>query len=338
MNLQELGWGYFFEQQIEDSESGLLPARVCREDINQYHLLAENRNLIGTLPGKLRHSAHSRASLPAVGDWVLTSSIEGGELDYVQIERMLERKSKISRREAGDTVSEQVIAANIDTVFIVCGLDDDFNIARIERYMLLCEESNSEPVILLNKADIKDDHTDKIKQLSTIAVGVAWHLISAKENTGLEAVRQYIGPGTTSALLGSSGAGKSTIINVLLGYKHFDTQSVRPSDSRGRHTTTFREMVALPNKGLIIDTPGMRELQIWLDGETLTKKFKDIAELALQCKFSDCGHNTEPDCAIRNAITDGSLDKERFKRYQKIEKEVIQLESRQKVKSKDLEN
>ena len=327
MTLTELGWSHFFEQQIQDSESGLQPARVCRQDINQYHLIAKTGQLTASLPGRLRRDACSKADLPTVGDWVLTSAIPGGEADSVQIERLLERKSKFSRQEAGETVDEQVVAANIDTVFIVCGLDDDFNPARIERYLLLSRDSGALPVILLNKVDVCSEQAARLDELRPIAKETPCHLISAKEGIGLDAIQQYISTGTTCALMGSSGVGKSTIINALLGYDRFETSLVRAADSRGRHTTTFREMVTLPDGGLIIDTPGMRELQIWSDSSSLQQNFEDITELALQCRFSDCQHDTEPGCAVGKAISNGEIAAERLERYRKLERELTHLDS-----------
>ena len=328
MTLVELGWSSFFAQQVQDSESGLKAARVCRQDINQYRLIAETGHLTATLPGRLRHNTDSQADLPTVGDWVLTSTNPRDEAGSVQIERLLQRRTRFSRQKSGDTVDEQVIAANIDTVFIVCGLDHDFNPARIERYLLLSSISGAKPVILLNKVDICRDTTHELNQLKPIAKDTPWHLVSAKEGLGLDTIRNYFNPGTTCVLIGSSGVGKSTIINALLGFERFKTGSVRSTDSRGRHTTTFREMVVLPKNGLIIDTPGLRELQIWSDSSSLQKNFADITEMALQCRFSDCRHDKEPNCAIRSAINNGDLEQNRFERYLKLERELSQLDSR----------
>ena len=329
MTLAELGWSNFFAQQVQDSESELQPARVCRQDINQYHLITEDKKLTAKLPGKLWHSAQSKSDLPTVGDWVLTSAIPGGEPSTVRIERLLKRKSKFSRQIASDKFDEQVVAANIDTVFVVSGLDDEFNPARIERYLTLSMNSGVATVILLNKADISLDHTAKLNELQPIAKNTPSHLISAKKQMGLDAIRQYIGVSDTCAFIGSSGVGKSTIINSLVGHDHFKTAAVRASDSRGRHTTTFRELVAVPGHGLVIDTPGMRELQIWTDPKSGQSNFEDITEIASQCKFSDCKHDSEPNCAIRKAISEGRIDDERLQRYKKLNLELDLLKAHQ---------
>tara|TARA_Y100001934_G_C12253111_1_gene726137 strand:+ start:139 stop:1209 length:1071 start_codon:yes stop_codon:yes gene_type:complete len=329
MTLAELGWSHFFATQIQASEAALKPARVTRQDINGYQLISAEGELQATLPGRLRRSAYSKADLPTVGDWVLTSAITGGEKDNVQIERLLERQSRFSRQEAGESIDEQVIAANVDTTFIVCGLDDDFNPARIERYLLLSRNSGTQPVILLNKTDICDNQELFLDRLRPIAKATPYYFISAKDNLGLEAIDPYLAAGETCALIGSSGVGKSTIINVLLGYDRFTTGAVRTTDSRGRHTTTFREMVRLPCGALIIDTPGMRELRVWADSIALEQSFEDIAELALGCKFSDCQHVSEPGCAIAKAISDGDLPAERFERYIKLRRELSELDSQQ---------
>ncbi len=326
--LNDLGWDHFFASQCFD-EPELIPARVFRQDVNQYHLYSAEGDLLGQLPGKFRMEARSKAEFPAVGDWVLTRRIQGDEPHKVTIERLLERKSKFSRKEAGEIVDEQIIAANIDTAFIVSGLDDDFNPNRIERYLLLSWDSGAMPVILLNKADVCDDVEARVEELESIAMGTPILVLSAADGTGIEALAPYFGPGQTCALMGSSGVGKSTIINSLIGYEHFETGAVREGDSKGRHTTTFRELVPLPSGGIVIDTPGMREIQVWADESSLGKSFSDIEELALQCKFSDCKHETEPGCAIRRAIGDGSLDEERLERYEKLLRELQHLEERQ---------
>jgi len=329
VTLISLGWSHFFQQQLESDEYELIPARVCRQDINQYLLMSERGRLTGILPGRLRREAYSKADLPTVGDWVLVSSIDAGEAGTVQIERLLERKSRFSRQEAGETVDEQVVAANVDTVFIVSGLDDDFNASRIERYLLLSRDSGALPVILLNKADICDRLDQSLSDLRPVAGSTPFHVISALEDEGLDDIRQYIGEGSTCALMGSSGVGKSTIINVLLGYDRFETGAVRDSDSRGRHTTTFREMVEIPSGGLIIDTPGMRELQVWGDVNSLSRSFEDIEEIAMGCRFRDCQHHTEPGCAIASAIESGELDQDRLERYRKLGRELAHLEGQQ---------
>lgn len=334
MNLNELGWNHFFQQQLKPEESGFQPARVFRQDTNQYHLLSEQGKLIGVLRGKFRQEALSKADLPTVGDWVVVSPIEGDEPDRMQIERLLERKSKFSRKEAGEVHDEQVVASNIDTVFIVSALDKDFNLHRIERYLLLSWTSGALPVLILNKSDVCKNVDKKVEDLQVIAMGSPIHVMSAKDNSGLDSLRQYVTPGSTCAFLGSSGVGKSTIINQLLGYEKFDTGEVRSDDSKGRHTTTFREMVQASSGGMIIDTPGMREIQLWADGVSLSHSFQDIESLAASCKFSDCKHDTEPGCSITMAIEAGDLEPERLERYFKLAKELEHFESQQNAASR----
>lgn len=329
MNLKDLGWSHFFQQQIDEQELNFLPARVFRQDLNQYHLFSEQGILKGVLPGRLRNDSYSKADLPTVGDWVIVSPISGGEAGQVQIERLLERKSRFSRQEAGESVDEQVIAANIDTAFIVSSLDDDFNINRLERYLLLAWDSGALPVIVLNKADLCDDIQEKLDVLQPVAKGTPIHVVSAKDGDGLDEVRQYMSPGNTCVLMGSSGVGKSTIINALLGYDKFATGEVRTDDSKGRHTTTFRELVVADSGGMVIDTPGMRELQIWADTVALDEHFDDVQDLAARCKFNDCQHQSEPGCAVTAAIAEGSLTEDRLQSYFKLKREIQHFESQE---------
>lgn len=320
MKLERLGWKPFFQRQLAVSDRDLIPARVRRLDLDRYHLLGETGAMIGILPGRTRAQASSRADLPTVGDWVLVS--RGSP---ALIERTLTRFSKFSRKEAGDRAEEQVLAANIDTVFIVSGLDGNFSPARIERYVLLSWQSGARPVVVLNKADLCQDLDEKLATVTNISPETPVHAISALEDTTLTTLREYCGPGQTVALLGSSGVGKSTIINVLLGYEHFETGEVRQGDARGRHTTTFRELCPIPDGGLIIDTPGMRELQLWADESALASAFDDVESLAASCRFRDCEHASEPGCAVTGAIESGRLDPARLENYRKLKEEIARL-------------
>ncbi|MBQ60578.1 MAG: ribosome small subunit-dependent GTPase A [Gammaproteobacteria bacterium] len=329
MELIELGWNDFFQQQIKEQEESLLPARVYRQDLGRYHLFSSQGELTGILPGRVLQHASSKAQLPTVGDWVLTAPADEKDLSPVVIERTLDRLSKFSRKEAGDKVEEQVVAANIDTVFIVSGLDDNFNINRLERYLFLTRSSGVTPVIVLNKADLCTDLETRVLALESVAMGTSIHTVSAQAGDGMDELLDYVQPGQTVALLGSSGVGKSTIINALLGYARFDTGDVREDDSKGRHTTTFREMCKLASGGLIIDTPGMREIQIWTDESSLAISFADIDEYAIQCRFSDCQHNSEPDCAVQAAISGGELDSLRLESFRKFDRELTHLAEKQ---------
>jgi len=242
----------------------------------------------------------------------------------------LERKSKFSRKVPGKIVDEQVIAANIDYTFIVCGLDNDYNLRRIERYLTLAWNSGSSPVILLNKMDICKDVSAYISEVEAIAPTIPVRAISATLSVGVDIVETYCKSGITVVLVGSSGAGKSTIINILLNNNLIKTNKVREDDNRGRHTTTRRELFILPSSGgLVIDTPGLRELQLWSEDEDVSGSFNDIEELATFCRFNDCKHTSEPGCAVKNAILEGYIDEKRFQNFLKLQKELFYLNSKQ---------
>jgi ribosome biogenesis GTPase len=238
------------------------------------------------------------------------------------IHGVLPRQTGFSRRAAGDREQEQMIAANIDLVLIVCGLDHDFNPRRIERYLILARESGADAAIVLNKADLCPDPAARIAELSAIARDTRVVVTSAVSAEGIRPILPLIGPGRTVALLGSSGAGKSTLVNQLLGEQRQPVQEVRESDSRGKHTTTYRELVPLPSGGALVDTPGMRELQLWAGYGSLNSAFDDIAELALRCHFRDCAHGAENGCAVQAALGEGTLDPERWQSYLKLRAEI----------------
>ena len=236
------------------------------------------------------------------------------------------RKTKLSRKVAGNEVIEQILASNIDYVFIVSSLNHDFNIARLERYLTFVYESGASPVFILTKSDIGEEVEEKINKLEHIAFGVPIYKISILDEKSLSPIKEYFEKENIITLVGSSGVGKSTLINKLLGHEILETQGIREDDAKGRHTTTHRELFYLGN-GAIIDTPGMRELQFW--GGNLENSFEDVESLISKCKFSDCTHTNEPKCAIRNAIEIGELARERFERYKKLQKELTFIESKQ---------
>ena len=332
-DLKELGWDEQWASVFAPYASdGLVPARVAIEFNYIYRLYAEVGELQAQHTGRLRHEAQSRDQLSAVGDWVAARP-NAGEASAT-IEVVLPRRSKFSRKVAGELTEEQIVAANIDTVFIVMGLDGDYNLRRLERYLLLAYESGASPVVILNKSDVADHLSDDLDEIKGLTVGIPVHAISAKTRSGIEVIEGYLGPGRTGALLGSSGVGKSTLVNALIGEELLKTRDVRAGDSRGRHTTRNRQLILLPaGRGLLVDTPGMRELQLWTQNEGSRETFEDIQELAQGCHFTDCRHRDEPRCAVKQAIADGTLPAERLEGFLKLQDELQSLETRKNVRA-----
>jgi ribosome biogenesis GTPase / thiamine phosphate phosphatase len=329
MELTELGWHAGLDAPFAPfAAAGFEPARVAVAYGATFRVYTRDSDELADLTGRLRHDATSRRDLPAVGDWVAVkrTSIEGGR---ATIQGVLPRKSLFSRKAAGDETTEQILAANVDTAFLMTGLDRDFNLRRIERYLVMTWESGASPVVVLNKADLEGDLDARRDDAQAVALGVPILVISARERTGLEQLDQYLQPGQTIVVLGSSGVGKSTLINRLLGEDRLRTREVREDDQRGRHTTTHRELVRLPSGALLIDTPGMRELQLWSSDTGVVETFDDIAVLAKDCHFADCAHETEPRCAVKQAVADGRLDQARLENYHKLQKELSYLAIRQ---------
>lgn len=326
--LSDLGWDEFFDAQFAPCrDEGLAPLRITRENRRQYIALGEAGEVQCEVSGRFRFDSSGKGSFPAVGDWVAASLRP--EEKKATIHALLARKSAFLRKVAGPVTEEQVLAANIDTVFIVCGLDQNYNIRRIERYITLALQSGAIPVILLNKADLCPDAQKRKDEVCAIAQGIRVHIVSALQKAGMGIFGEYTGRGRTVAFLGSSGTGKSTIINALLGTERLLVNEVSALGSRGRHTTSFRELIALPGGGMVIDTPGMRELQVWGDEEGLQQAFSDIDELALGCRFKDCSHRSEPGCAVLEAMRSGALDEERLKSFWKLQKEYKYLAQRE---------
>lgn len=329
-DLKDLGWdGEWARAFAPHAAEGLIPARVAIEFNYLYRLYAEPGELRAQHAGRLRHHAEQ---LSAVGDWVAARPTPGEAT--ATIEAILPRRSKFSRKVPGELTEEQVVAANIDTVFLVMGLDGDYNPRRLERYLLLAAESGASPVVILNKADLARHLDEDMDEIRRLAVGIPVHAISAKSRAGVEVIDGYLGPGRTGALLGSSGVGKSTLVNALLGEEVLKTREVRAHDSRGRHTTRHRQLIMLPGRrGLLIDTPGMRELQLWTQTEGVRDTFDDIETLAAGCHFTDCRHMEEPRCAVKQAIEEGTLAPERLAGYLKLQDEVKSLEARKNVRA-----
>ncbi|MBD2508594.1 ribosome small subunit-dependent GTPase A [Nostoc muscorum FACHB-395] len=328
MNLDYLGWSDFFARSFEPYRlQGFSFGRVAIEYKNTYTLYSEEGELSAEVAGKLRHRASQPQDFPAVGDWVVISVRESER--QATINEILPRKSKFSRKTVGSKTEEQIVAANIDTVFLVSGLDGDFNPRRVERYLILAWESGANPVLVLNKADLCNSLEEYLAQVEAVALGVPIVVLSATNHQGLDGLKPYLQTGQTVALLGSSGVGKSTITNQLQGTSVQMVQPVRRGDDRGRHTTTHRELILLSTGGLIIDTPGMREIQIWASDEGLQETFTDIETLAQKCHFRNCQHNNEPGCVVQKALAEGELDYSRFLSYQKLQKELDYLTRKQ---------
>jgi len=346
MDLIQLGWHPFFEACFDEhKQNGLVPGRIARENRNNYLILTADGDLLGEVSGKFRHNASRFGDFPAVGDWVaLSPRFDEGR---GTIQAVLPRRTKFSRKavlsggmpETGGQLEEQVMAANIDTAFLVTGLDNEFNPRRLERYVTIAWDSGAAPVVILNKIDLIDDPDEYVRTVEEIAVGVPVLTVSALNKTGLNSFADHFKPGQTAVFLGSSGTGKSTIINGLLGDERQLTREVREYDSRGRHTTTSRELIVIPDSGIVIDTPGLREIAAFDDSDGLSKTFDDIECLAQECRFNDCTHNTEPGCAVRKAIEEGRLSPGRLENYRKMQKEAAYLALRrdQRARIKETE-
>jgi len=336
--LTDLGFDSFFEKsfqilKIPDS----VPARIVSESKNSFQVFSQYGELTARISGKMHYSEGEGKLYPAVGDWVVIKPVINERKAIIHA--VLPRKSKFSRKVAGERTEEQVVSANIDTVFIVSGLDGgrNFNLRRIERYLTLALNSGATPVIVLNKVDLCPDVNIYIRTIERIAPGKSIHPVSAKERIGLDALKTYLTKEKTAAFLGSSGVGKSALINALLGVEKQETGEVRRDDRMGKHTTTRRELIILPGGGIVIDTPGMREIQMWAGEEDLEGVFQDIEMLAEQCRFNDCAHNVESGCAVRAAIDRGELDPARLASYRKLQHELVYLASREEGSTRQYE-
>ncbi|GGD74945.1 ribosome small subunit-dependent GTPase A [Paenibacillus nasutitermitis] len=319
--LQLFGWNESWRTLfLASGYEGLIPARIIAQFANQYRVITSHGECQAAVSGKFMFEAATRSDYPGVGDWTAVQPLPGES--RVIIQAVLPRKSMMLRRAAGTIPEEQVIGANIDTLLIVSALNEDFNIRKIERYLIAAWESGAVPVVLLTKADLCAEVQDRIAAVEAAAPGVAVHAVSALQDQGREALSAYLQPGHTAALTGSSGVGKSTLLNWLAGGDLQRVQEIREDDARGRHTTTHRELFPLPCGAVMLDTPGMRELQLWEAGDGRQEAFADIEAAASACRYRDCRHEGEDGCAVKQAIADGGLDPLRLASYRKTGREL----------------
>ena len=325
-DLHRLGWNARLSREFDNLQRGdCIPARVSSDSRHIYTVISAMGELTAEVSGKFRAEAGAKTAFPVVGDWV--AAVPRAAEGTATIHAVLPRGGCITRRSAGEKTEEQLIAANIDTVIIVSGLDGDFNIRRLERYLTIAWASGAAPAIVLNKCDACEDPDARAAEVAAISPGVPVITASALRGDGLAALASLFSPGKTAVFVGSSGVGKSSLINALAGAELQDTGSVREDDSRGRHTTTRRDLLVLPGGAILIDNPGMREVGLWDAGEGLAGSFADIEALAAGCRFVDCHHASEPGCAVRQALDDGSLDPSRYRSYQKLRRELAWVEA-----------
>jgi ribosome biogenesis GTPase len=328
-SLQRLGWSDFFQDQLGPERPEPAIARVVEEQRRRYRVAGDVDGW-AEVSGRFRHEARRQADFPAVGDWVCTTALPGSDRSIIH--RRLERRGVVSRQAAGRGGEEQVIAANVDTIFLVTAPTGDVNPRRLERYLAMVWEAGAVPVVVLNKSDLCDDPLAAIAELRVRLPLVEIAAVSALRGEQLDQLAPFLKPATTVAMLGSSGVGKSTLLNRLLGQDRQRVAAISETDAKGRHTTTSRQLIELPNGAMLIDTPGMRELQPWADAPGTVGGFEDLLTLAQSCRFGDCSHTTEPDCAVAAAIAAGTLSVERLDHHRQLVREAA-FEERKRDKA-----
>lgn len=325
IDMRKYGLTEQFQTLAKEFEE-LTVARVLSQEKGLYRIVTEKGEKLAEISGKFRYNTQILSDFPAVGDFVMVDWNEKGDSGIIHY--ILPRKSSFIRKAAGNAQNEQVVAANIDTIFLCMSLNNDFNLRRLERYLSIGWDSGATPVIVLTKSDLCEDLEDKLLEISSVAIGVELLVTTAAEKNGYKELEPFLEKGKTVAFIGSSGVGKSTLINCLLGEERLDTNGLR-NDDRGRHTTTRRELFVLPSGGLVIDTPGMREFGMWDNQEGIDRTFSDIEELAEQCRFRNCTHLGEPGCAVQRALKHGELTTERWQSYQKLKAESAYAEDKE---------
>jgi len=321
--LEALGWDASWSSSFELMEfDNVIPARVAAQHRGEYAVWSEDGELRARAAGRLFYEHEVGGLIPAVGDWVTVARPDG---ERAVITSILRRRSAFVRKNAGNDSTAQVLAANVDLAFLLAGLDDDFSLRRLERYITTAWESGAQPIVVLTKADLCDTVDDAVLAVESVAIGVPVHPVSNLSGAGLDTLEPYLQPGRTAVLLGSSGVGKSSLLNRLAGAEVMRTRTVT-ADGTGRHTTTHRELVRLPDGGLVIDTPGLRELQFW-EGD-LSAAFEDIEALAADCRFRNCAHAREPGCAVLRAVDDGTLELDRLRSWRKLQRELEAIAAR----------
>lgn len=321
ITLETLCWNEALERSFAACrQKGWQPARVAVEDKHHYVLFNTDEPVVGKIPGKLLHQSKSTAELPKVGDWVAFSLVPNE--DKAVIHQVLPRRTKLSRKMVGRETEEQVLVTNVDTAFVVQALDQSFNPGLIQRHLAMVVDGGVKPVVVLNKADLCDDIPAKLATVESIADQAPVLVVSAWTGRGMNRLTQLVRPGQTVVFIGASGVGKSSLINHIYGEEVLPTTEVRECDAKGRHTTSWRELIVMPNGGLVIDTPGMREFQMWLSGEAGQEAFADVEVIAMKCHFRSCSHTTEKRCAVLEALAGGGLTQERYDNYLKLKREL----------------